>query len=133
MKFNDGYWSLRKGVTAVYPVQVWDVETGPDSLTVYAPTNRVVQRGDTLNHAMLKLELSSPMADVIRVRITHHLGGKPASPEFALIGQPSPRWRWLPIKMPSGSPAGGFRRGFPGRGIGGSNFSRRTVCLPSAA
>ncbi|MBN2085200.1 MAG: alpha-xylosidase [Anaerolineales bacterium] len=91
MKFTDGYWSLRKGITARYPVQVWEVETGSDSLTVYAPTKPIARRGDTINHALLALEFSSPMADVIRVRLTRHLGGKPASPEFALIEQPPAR------------------------------------------
>lgn len=87
MKFTDGYWNLRKGVSALYPVQVGDVEASRDSLTVYAPTKRIATRGDTLNGALLALEFSSPMADVIRVRLTHHSGGKRKFPNFELLEQ----------------------------------------------
>jgi alpha-D-xyloside xylohydrolase len=89
VKFTDGYWNLRKGVSALYPVQVGEVETGSDSLTVYAPTKRIAHRGDTLNGSLLTLEFSSPMPDVIRVRLTHLYGGKPKPPDFELLEQPA--------------------------------------------
>ena len=40
MKFTDGYWQMRPGVTPHYPAQVHEVEVEPDALTVYAPTKR---------------------------------------------------------------------------------------------
>jgi len=88
MKFTDGYWSLREGITARHPVQAAEVEVSRDTLAVYAPTKPIAHRGDTLNGKMLTLEFSSPMPDVIRVRITHHCGQKPKSPDFKLLEQP---------------------------------------------
>ena len=48
MKFTDGNWMMRQGVRAFYPAQAYEVETTPDTLTVYAPTQPIRHRGDTL-------------------------------------------------------------------------------------
>lgn len=90
MKFTDGHWLLRKGVRAFYPAQAYDIDAGADSLTVYAPTMRVRHRGDTLGGPVLTIECSSPMPDVIRVRLTHLAGGGPAAPEFSLHAEGAP-------------------------------------------
>ncbi|HRC76970.1 MAG TPA: hypothetical protein PLO33_14925, partial [Kouleothrix sp.] len=89
MKFTDGNWLLRPGVAAFYPAEAYDVDVAPDVLTVYAPTTRVAHRGDTLKGPLLTVELSSPMADVIRVRLSHFAGGQPRGPRFALHEQPA--------------------------------------------
>ena len=34
MKFTDGYWQIRKGMTPHYAAQVHDLETDPASVTV---------------------------------------------------------------------------------------------------
>ena len=85
MKFTDGNWLMRKGVQALYPAQAYDVETGRDSFTVYAPTKQVVHRGDTLGMPLLTVEFSSPMPDVIRVKLTHFSGQQPRPPQFELL------------------------------------------------
>src|SRR5262245_14574030 len=90
MKFTDGYWQLRPGVTAHFPVHVHEVEVAPDSLTVYGPTRRLAHRGDTLNLPLLTVEFSSPMPNVIRVRLYHHKGRLARTPVFALEPQPAP-------------------------------------------
>ncbi len=53
MKFTDGYWHMRAGVTAHFPVQVHEIEVEPDALTIYGPTKRLHSRGDTLNLPLL--------------------------------------------------------------------------------
>ncbi len=90
MKFTDGYWGIREGVTPHYAVHVYDVEVESDALTVYAPTRRVNHRGDTLNLPLLTVRFSSPMENVIRVQVWHHKGGVPRRPEFALYPQSAP-------------------------------------------
>ncbi|WP_129662614.1 alpha-xylosidase [Phytoactinopolyspora endophytica] len=90
MKFTDGYWGMRPGVEALYPAEAYDVEPGDRSLTVYAPTQRIAHRGDTLNRSMATVRFFSPMADVIGVRITHHAGGLDRPPHFELPGAGSP-------------------------------------------
>jgi len=84
MKFTDGFWQIRPGVTAHYPVHVHEVEVESDALTVYGPTKKLVTRGDTLNLPILTVRLSSPLKNVIRVQVYHHKGGRPRKPEFPL-------------------------------------------------
>ena len=84
MKFSDGYWLLRPGVEAAYPVEVRDVAAGNGEVVVHASTLPIRHRGDTLKGPAVTLGLSSPMADVIGVRITHFSGEVPKEPAFAL-------------------------------------------------
>ncbi|MFD7902397.1 alpha-xylosidase [Kitasatospora sp. NPDC059747] len=86
MKFTDGYWLMRPGVTARYATEVADVRTGEDRMTLYAPVKHVRGRGDTLNSPLLTVECWSPAEGVIGVRTTHHAGSARRGPEFALPG-----------------------------------------------
>ncbi|HEY3231199.1 MAG TPA: alpha-xylosidase, partial [Roseiflexaceae bacterium] len=90
MKFTDGYWLLRDEVQAAYPAQAYDVETTADSFTVYAPTKRVIDRGDTLTGPLLTVTFSSPLPDVIHVKLTHFAGQPPAHPQFPLFADAAP-------------------------------------------
>ncbi|WP_309102139.1 alpha-xylosidase [Microbacterium sp.] len=80
MKFTDGFWQLRPGVTALYAQEAYDVsETDtPDGpgLVITAPTMVIAKRGDVLNRPVLTTTLSSPAEGVIRVRIAHHTGSR---------------------------------------------------------
>ena len=82
MKFTDGYWQIRAGMTPHYAEQVHEVDAIKDSLTVYAPTKKLKGRGDTLNLPLLTIQFSSPMENIIRVKIIHHKGGLPSKPQF---------------------------------------------------
>jgi alpha-D-xyloside xylohydrolase len=82
MKFTDGYWHVRQGVTLNYPVEIRSVRMKPDSLTVLASCKKIVTRGDTLNTAILTVKYTSPMPDVIRIELVHHNGGEPKGPDF---------------------------------------------------
>lgn len=90
MKFTDGYWQMRAGVTPHFPAQVHEVEVEPDTLTVYCPTRRLTHRGDVISLPLLTLRFSSPLPNVIRVQICHHQGRRPKKPEFELYPQPTP-------------------------------------------
>jgi alpha-D-xyloside xylohydrolase len=84
MKFTDGNWLLREGVQAFYPAQLHEIETTDTTLTAYAPTRPLRQRGDTIGGPLLTVEFSAPMADVVRVRLTHFAGQRSRSPQFVL-------------------------------------------------
>jgi alpha-D-xyloside xylohydrolase len=89
MKFTNGYWLLRDNVQASYATIAFDVEEGQDeegrpALKVYAPTKKINHRGDTLNGTLLTITYSSPMPDVIRVRIEHFRGIKDRGPHYEL-------------------------------------------------
>jgi alpha-D-xyloside xylohydrolase len=89
MKFTDGFWQLRPGVTALYAQEAYDIwktdaaspaapasaaSADGEALVVTAPTTVIGRRGDTLNRPVLTVTLSSPLEGVVRVRIAHHTG-----------------------------------------------------------
>lgn len=84
VKFSDGYWKLKEGVTLYSPMEARDIESSEKKLTLFASTKKIKHRGDTLNLPMITIEYSSPMPDVIGVRIYHHKGKKLMGPEFEL-------------------------------------------------
>ena len=84
MKFTDGYWQLRAGLTRLRPAEVESVQAGERDLTVFAPVRRIERRGDTLNQPMFTVTFSSPARGVIGVRIARHVGGLPAHPSYRL-------------------------------------------------
>jgi alpha-D-xyloside xylohydrolase len=90
MKFTDGAWLMRPGVTPYYPAHVYDVEIEPEALTVYGPPKRLTGRADMNDMPLLTVRLSSPMPNVIRVQFYHHKGQPPQKPAFELKTQPSP-------------------------------------------
>jgi len=84
MKFTSGYWGLRDGVKLFSPMEARDVRTDADSLTVFAPSRIIRNRGDTLNTPQLTLTFSAPIPDVICVHLRHFQGGRKRGPEFEL-------------------------------------------------
>jgi alpha-D-xyloside xylohydrolase len=89
MKFTDGFWELRKGVTMYRPAEAYDARAAGDRLTIYAPARPVKDRNDTLSNPLLTVEFWSPLDDVIAVRLTHFAGTLDRGPHFELApGQP---------------------------------------------
>ncbi|WP_326551839.1 alpha-xylosidase [Micromonospora sp. NBC_01813] len=88
MKFKDGYWRMRPGVRGRYAHAAYDVTAGPDGLRVLAPVQPITRRGNTIDGPVLRLDITAPMPDVIRVRTVHFAGSVPAAPTFALTPAP---------------------------------------------
>lgn len=84
MKFTDGYWMLKDGVTKYSPVEVRDYEIDNNEVTLYVADVHIVDRGQTLNRALFTIKLSSPQCNVIRVQAEHHTGGTRISPTFEI-------------------------------------------------
>ncbi|XVU21991.1 alpha-xylosidase [Actinoplanes sp. CA-054009] len=84
MKFTDGYWLKRPGLTVLHPSQLRDTEAGENSLTAYATTKPVRARADTLDTPLITVKLEAPAPDVIRVTLGHFLGGVTKGPNFAI-------------------------------------------------
>jgi alpha-D-xyloside xylohydrolase len=87
MRFTDGFWMLRQGVTANYPAEVANVSVTPTVVTVLAPTAPIRHRSDTLNLPVVTIELWSPMPDVLGVRIGHWTGAGTRPLGFDLVGE----------------------------------------------
>ncbi|ROO85693.1 alpha-D-xyloside xylohydrolase [Actinocorallia herbida] len=88
MKFTDGYWLMREGVSAAYPAEILDASAGPGALTLRAPVVHVRHRGDLLKGPMLTFECTAPAPDVVGVKITHFAGGGDRGPHFPLDTAP---------------------------------------------
>jgi len=82
MRFTEGLWRTKPGITLYCPVQVYDVDVEPNALTVYGVTKQIRHRVDTLSTPILTVRFSSPMPDVIRVQIYHHKGKSLMKPFF---------------------------------------------------
>ncbi|MGM1017465.1 MAG: alpha-xylosidase [Actinomycetota bacterium] len=76
MRFTDGFWQLRDGVTGLYAREAHDIDVRDRRLVVTAPTKIIETRGDTLNRPVLTVTLSAPLDGVIGVLIEHHTGGR---------------------------------------------------------
>jgi alpha-D-xyloside xylohydrolase len=74
MKFTDGQWLLRQGITLDRAMDLRRVEVCGDGIRAVVATRRIVQRGDTLQGPVLTWTLGSPMEGVIKVRIEHFQG-----------------------------------------------------------
>ncbi|WP_460066265.1 alpha-xylosidase [Streptomyces sp. YKOK-I1] len=88
MKFSDGYWLLREGVTAAYPAEVLDVTEceGAGALEIHAPTRPIRGRGDLMTGPVMTLTVHSPLPDVIGLTLRHFTGERPREPVFDLTG-----------------------------------------------
>lgn len=91
MKFSDGYWMLRDGVTASYPAEARHLIAGDGALVVHAPVRAVRERGDTLNTAVLTITFTAPLPGVIGVRIVHHAGQPDLPPHLEVAREPGHR------------------------------------------
>jgi alpha-D-xyloside xylohydrolase len=111
MKFTDGYWRKRDGVTVLHPVQLQDTAADATSLTAYATAKRVQGRGDTLDAPMITIECTAPMADVVRVTISHFLGEQQRLPVFEIAADETHRPRIEGTALTSGALTARFAEG----------------------
>ncbi len=74
MKFTNGFWRARPGVTPLYAREAYDIVATERALTVTAPTKVIQERGDTLNRPTLTVTLSSPLPNIVGVKIEHFQG-----------------------------------------------------------
>ncbi|MEI0532209.1 alpha-xylosidase [Brachyspira pilosicoli] len=84
MKFLNGMWEIKKGVKLNRVRHVFEIHNNGNSLTIIAPTVLVKQNADTLNIALLTINISSPLEDVIKLKATHHDGKLDKGPHFEI-------------------------------------------------
>lgn len=84
MKINDGYWMTKRHYTVKSAGSAYEARRVGDALEILAVPGKIYGRGQTLGGANFTVTLSSPMPDVIGVRVVWH-GGIPAkTPDFVL-------------------------------------------------
>lgn len=82
MKFNNGQWLMKPGVTTYNCEQIRDVKISPDKreLYLYAVSYRRDERG--LDGPSQELLISSPLSDQIRIQTVHFKGDRRKYPKF---------------------------------------------------
>ncbi len=84
MKFSNGCWLNKPGVQTFSPQEVYSIKENENLLTIYAPCNKIYNRGCTLGGPVITYQISSPMENVIRVKAYHYMGGDDKTPSFEI-------------------------------------------------
>src|SRR5580658_5068499 len=79
MKFSHGVWKWAEGITPICVRRVTEYKLDRDSLWVAAVDRNGTDPSDRFEGLVLQLHITSPMADVIRVRIVHHDASAPSN------------------------------------------------------
>ncbi|MFM2031159.1 MAG: alpha-xylosidase [Actinomycetota bacterium] len=88
MKFTNGFWLIREGVSLSKAVDLQRAEHTDSKVELLYATRKVAHRGQTLNIGTIDLSIDSPANEVIRVRASHHKGGK-APLKFSIAESPA--------------------------------------------
>lgn len=84
MRFSNGYWLNQLGLEVYNPKEVYEVVKKEKSVEVIVPCQVIKTRGDTLGGPVLTYEISAPLKDVFKIRISHYKGSVNKGPEFKL-------------------------------------------------
>lgn len=84
MKIRNGQWLLKEGYEIFSPREVYFEKVVGNKLILTTPTKHINHRGDTLGGVNLTIEISTPHAEIIRVRTYHYKGMLFNEPAFEL-------------------------------------------------
>ncbi|PMQ01996.1 MAG: alpha-xylosidase [Dictyoglomus sp. NZ13-RE01] len=85
MRFTDGYWRVKEGYSVYSPAEVYDYEIREKEIIIYAPYHRIQNRGETLYGPLFEIHFTSPLPNIIQVKIYHFKGGLEKGPNFELF------------------------------------------------
>lgn len=84
MKFSDGYWLKRPGVTVYSPKEVRDIQITDKKVVLYVAPWDVEQRGMTLTGPLFTMTFQSPQPGIMTFENAHFLGGVQNKAQFEL-------------------------------------------------
>ena len=84
MKFSNGYWMKRDGVTVFSPKEVRDIKITEKSVVLYVAPWNVVQRGMTLTGPLLTMTFTSPQPGIMTFKNEHYIGGVQNKAQFEI-------------------------------------------------
>jgi alpha-D-xyloside xylohydrolase len=79
MRFGDGAWRMLDDVTPHALRRVDETEVSERRALLHVSSQQDLSRGATLSGHMFTVTVTSPLDNVIRVRVTHHRGRKQRS------------------------------------------------------
>lgn len=84
MKVSDGFWLNKNGYEVNWAAQIYETEADDCSVTVYAVTQWVSNKGMTLGGPMLTVRFTSTLENSIKVSISHFSGYTKKEPSFPI-------------------------------------------------
>jgi len=84
MKFTDGYWLTKPGVTAYGCAEIRHIELTGNKLTAFVAPFPVTHRGQTLAGPLLTIEITAPRQDILGIKMYHYKNTAPKAPAFGL-------------------------------------------------
>ena len=84
MKVSDGFWLTKNGYSVNWASQIYEAEADERSVTVYASTNFISNKGMTLGGPVLTIRFTSTLENSIKVDITHFAGTGAKKPVLPL-------------------------------------------------
>lgn len=84
MKFSNGYWMKRDGVTVFSPKEVRDIKITEKSVILYVAPWNVVQRGMTLTGPLFTMTFTSPQPGIMTFKNEHFIGGVQNKAQFEI-------------------------------------------------
>ena len=91
MRFTDGIWLMQPNVTPTYVSSITDFHQDGSNVTLFTSPQHLspAEARRNLGGAMLTIELSAPMEDVIGLRTVHWKGTTKKTPDFTLYTDPA--------------------------------------------
>ncbi|KMK75220.1 alpha-xylosidase [Alkalihalobacillus pseudalcaliphilus] len=84
MKFTDGNWLIKEGFDLITPVHLFKVDYNDTTLKALIGPRNLNERSAQLDVPLITVEYSSPIKDVIRVKIYRHKGTREKYPNFSI-------------------------------------------------
>jgi len=88
MKFTDGFWMTKPGVTLYGNAEVRHVTNTEEKFTAFISPFQVFHRGQTLGGPVITLEITSPRQDIVTIKMYHYINKMPKTPAFRLNLEP---------------------------------------------
>ncbi|MCL1883005.1 MAG: alpha-xylosidase [Defluviitaleaceae bacterium] len=82
MKFTNGFWLLRQGVSAYPCMDVRDMEIAKESVTLYVTPWKIFNRGQTLAGPYLTLKFAAPQEGILHLKMSHYEGTPAKGPNY---------------------------------------------------
>lgn len=84
MKFFNGHWEKKKGVSVYSPAQIYEWHKTEHELTFLAPHREIANRGMTLDGVVLTFHISVARESVFHIVVNHYEGVKKKTPSFVV-------------------------------------------------
>jgi len=84
MKFTDGYWMNKPGVTISGCAEVRHIDSTSDRFTAFIAPFHVTHRGQTLAGPLMTLEICSPRENILGIKFYHYKNTRKDMPAFHL-------------------------------------------------